>query len=139
MNITSVSFGSTLSEFNEKIKAPQRYVHTETPSAATSLSKSHKKKGSFGKTVVKLALAAGAIAAALALGAKKGAFNVEKFKGETTKKIAEKLQNAGNTIADKANKYYTTAKTKVSEIAKKVTEKAPEAAEAATEAAEAVV
>ena len=128
MNIAPVSFGSTPTEFSEKIKAPQRYVQKETPAAATSLSKLNKKKGSFGKTVLKLALAAAAVAAALALGAKKEVFKSDKIKNETLKNVCGHLQTAGERIGEKATHYYGLAKEKLSALTKKAAEKAPEVA-----------
>lgn len=133
MNIAPVSFGSTPASFSEMVHAPQKYAQKEVPAAATSLSKSHKKESSFGKKILKLAVAAGIVAAGLAIGAKKGIFKTDKIKNETLQKALDKLQKAGEKIGEKATIYFNNAKTKLSELKDNIVKKAPEAAEGLSE------
>ncbi len=129
MNISPVSFGSTPMSFSERVSAPQRFAQKEAPVAATNLTRSNKNESSFGKKLFKFVLAAGAIAAGLALGAKKGIFKSEKMTNETLKKGLGYVQTAGEKIGEKATHYYGIVKDKISQIVKK----APEVAQNVTE------
>ena len=121
MNISPVSFRSAAApSFQDIINKPQAFT-TATPSAATNINEGGAKKGSGAKKVLGLLVAAGAIAAGLAVGAKKGKFTV----GETTNKYLAKvfpwLEKAGNAVNGAVDK--------VVELAKKILPKAKDIAE----------
>lgn len=109
MNISPVRFtaattrfGNTSTSFQDIINKPQAYtMPQETPSAASSLNGKEVKKKSPAKTLLKIVVAAGAIAAGLALGATKTNIFAE-GSNPILNKAKGYLAAAGNFIADKA-------------------------------------
>lgn len=101
MMVSPVSFrATTAANFQEMLKRPQTYA--EQPAAASTINSGAKKKGGAGKKILGALIAAGAVAAGLVLGHKKGIFTSDKITNETIKKGLGYLDKAGKSIAEYA-------------------------------------
>ena len=132
MSISPVSFSST--SFQDRINMPQAYQRKEEPVAASGIAITKKPKKKSHK-LLKLVVAAGAIAAGFAIGAKKGLFVSEKITNETAKKALGYCQTAGEKVLG----LVTTVTTKAKEIYSNITSKAAGVVESASEKAEGTV
>lgn len=137
MNISPVSFRSTVgttqrTNFDALISRPQTFAHTEQPTAATNIAETKKKKSPL-KKLLGLIVTAGAVAAGLALGAKKGVFNPKANGNKYVETAKSGCKIAGEYILEKGKQGATIAKTKFNEIKGIVKEKISELAKAPKE------
>ena len=141
MNISPVSFRSTTTaskvDINTLVSKPQAYQKKEEPQAAGPLNGTEKKK-STGKKILGLIVAAGAVMAGLALGAKHGIFNAKEGGNAILEPIKKVAKGAGDKILGWGNSVIGFVKTKWGEI-KNHLPKADEVKEAVEETAEAIV
>ncbi|MBQ8886898.1 MAG: hypothetical protein IJY61_04270 [Candidatus Gastranaerophilales bacterium] len=119
MNISPVSFRSTTTtakvDINTLVSKPQAYQKKEEPQAAGPINGTEKKKSPV-KTVLGLAVAAGAVMAGLALGAKHGVFNVKEGGNQILETIKKGAKVAGDKILGWGNSAINFVQTKWGEI-----------------------
>lgn len=123
MNISPVNFRSTVgntqrTDFTALISRPQAFAHMEQPTAATNLEGGKKKKSPI-KTLLGLIVAAGAVMAGLALGAKQGIFKVKSNDKEYVKIAKSGLKIAGDKCLEWGTKAIEVAKNKFNEAKNK--------------------
>lgn len=104
--ISSVSFAGTQgasSSFEEKIRQPQTYMAKESPQAAAKIKEKGGKKGSVGKTILKIAAAAAAILGGLALVSKTGVLKINPEGNAVVNTIKTGINTAGSFVCDKVS------------------------------------
>ena len=119
MNISPVSFRSTTTaskvDINTLVSKPQAYQRKEEPQAAGPINGAKKKK-SPAKTILGLVVAAGAVMAGLALGAKHGIFNAKEGGNQILETIKKGAKVAGDKILGWGNSTINFVQTKWGEI-----------------------
>lgn len=141
MMVSPVSFrAANATAFQDMIRRPQTY--TQMPAASTNINKPESKKGSAGKKVLGVLIAAGAIAAGLIAGHKTGLFAKE-VKNEYIKKGLKGLNTAGEWLTKQGSALINKGKGLKEKITSGLKDKADDTAQTikdtATQGAEQII